>query len=334
MSPLFLFSHMNKRIIGLGNALADILTRIESDDTLEKLGFGRGSMNLVGRDIHEHISTATSGLDHTIVSGGSAANTMRGLARLGVPSSYIGKIGPDTVGDFMKNEMKSLGLHPQLIEAETPTGRCMVLISPDGERTMATFLGAAVELAPDEITPHMFDGYDILHIEGYLVQNHDLIRKAVQKAKAAGLMISLDMASYNVVEENLEFLTGLVRDYVDLVFANEEEARVFTGKEPEEAVLKIGELCKIGVVKVGEKGSLIIRDGVVTGIDAIPAEVIDTTGAGDLYATGFLYGLSKGLTLAECGAIGSLVAAKAIETIGPTLTEDRLDQIREYLNGK
>ncbi|MDR0955217.1 MAG: adenosine kinase [Rikenellaceae bacterium] len=319
------------KIIGLGNALADILTQIASDEPLRALGFGRGSMNLVGRDTHERIDTLTHGLEHRVVSGGSAANTMRGLARLGVTCSYIGKIGPDTVGDFMKNEMRSLGVRPQLIETPTPTGRCRVLISPDGERTMATFLGAAVELTPEEITPEMFAGYDILHIEGYLVQNHALIRGAVEKAKAAGLRVSLDMASYNVVEENLLFLKELVVESVDLLFANEDEARAFTGKEPHEAVREIGALCEIAVVKIGAAGSLIHANGQVIAVAASPAQVVDTTGAGDLYATGFLYGLSHGLPLSLCGQIGSLVAAKAIETVGPSITEDHMEEIRQWL---
>ena len=322
---------MGKRIIGLGNALADILTRIESDLLLDELGFGRGSMNLVERNVHEKIAARTDGLDRTVIPGGSAANTVRGLGQLGVECSYIGKIGRDPVGDFMNEHMTDLGVRPQLIRSNIPTGQCMVLVSPDGERTMATFLGAAIELTGPEITPEMLTPYDILHIEGYLVQNHDLIREAVRKAKAAGLTVSLDMASYNVVEENLDFLKGLVAEYVDLLFANEDEARAFTGKEPEEAVWEIGGLCEIAVVKTGEKGSLIAHSGELIPIDPVPAQVIDTTGAGDLYATGFLYGLSEGLTLRECGDIGSLVAAKAIETIGPALTDDRLEMIKEYL---
>lgn len=321
-----------KKIIGLGNALADILTRISSEEILEKLGFGRGTMNLVGIESHERIAELTEKLKHEVVSGGSAANTVRGLARLGIPCSYIGKIGPDSVGSFMKDEMQALGVHPQLIGSDTPTGRCRVLISPDGERTMATFLGAAVELTPEEIGPEMFRGYDILHIEGYLVQNHELIRQAVRKAKAAGLTVSLDMASYNIVEENLGFLKELVSEYVDLLFANEEEARVFTGKEPEEAVREIASYCETAVVKTGEKGSLICSGGEVIEIAAVPAQVVDTTGAGDLYATGFLYGLSKGLPLRRCGEIGSLVAARAIETVGPTVTEENLQRIREELD--
>lgn len=321
-----------KKIIGLGNALADILIQIPSDDALDTLGFGRGSMHLVDRSVHERIDTMTGGLPRTIVSGGSVANTVRGVARLGIPCSYIGKIGRDPVGEHMRREMDDLGACPQWIFGDTPTGQCMVLISPDGERTMATFLGAAVELTDPEITPEMLAGYDLLHVEGYLVQNHELIRGAIRKARQAGLIVSLDMASYNVVEENRDFLHELIAGGVDILFANEEEARVFTGLEPDEAALQLAGMCDTVVVKVGERGSRIARSGELIPVEAVPAEVVDTTGAGDLYATGFLYGWSRGLPPAECGAIGSLVAAQAISTIGPTLTDEGLQKIRSILN--
>ncbi|MCD8184892.1 MAG: PfkB family carbohydrate kinase [Rikenellaceae bacterium] len=139
------------------------------------------------------------------------------------------------------------------------------------------------------------------------------------------------MASFNIVEENHDFLLSLVRDYVDLLFANEEEARVFTGHEPEEAIHHLGGMCEIAVLKIGAKGSMIASGGQVHRVSAVPARVIDTTGAGDLYATGFLYGLSRELPLPRCGEIGSLIAAKAIETIGPTVTEEALLQIQAAL---
>jgi sugar/nucleoside kinase (ribokinase family) len=320
-----------KKIIGLGNALADILIQIPSDEPLDTLGFGRGSMHLVDRSVHERIAGLTAGLPRTIVSGGSAANTVRGLARLGVPCSYIGKIGRDPVGEHMRDEMNTLGVRPQWLFSGTPTGRCKVLVSPDGERTMATFLGAAVELTDPEITPEMLADYDLLHVEGYLVQNHELIRGAVRKARQAGLAVSLDMASYNVVEENRDFLHELIAG-VDIVFANEEEARVFTGLEPDEAALQLAKMCDTAVVKVGERGSRIARGGRLIPVEAVSAEVVDTTGAGDLYATGFLYGWCRGLPLAESGAIGSLVAAQAIAAIGPTFTEEGLEKIRAKLS--
>ena len=327
----FFFMVMTKRVIGLGNALADILTRIETDEILNELCFGRGTMNLVDRTVHRRILELTAGLDRTIISGGSAANTMRGLARLGMPSAYIGKIGKDHIGTFMRDEMTDYDLQPRLIESETPTGQCMVLISPDGERTMATFLGAAVELTDGEITDELLSGYDVLHTEGYLVQNHELIEGLLRKAKEAGMTVSLDMASYNVVGENLEFLQGLVRDYVDILFANEEEARVFTGLEPEEAVVRMGELTDIAVVKIGAEGSLIYSGGELFRVEAFPARVVDTTGAGDLYATGFLYGWCRGMSLARCGEIGSLVAAKGIEHVGPAFTEEGVEEIKKEL---
>ncbi len=323
--------HM-KKIIGLGNALADILIKIPSDEALTALGFGRGSMNLVDRSVHERIPAMTGSLPQTIVSGGSAANTVRGLARLGIPCSYIGKIGRDPVGEHMRQEMDALGANPQWIFGDTPTGQCMVLISPDGERTMATFLGAAVELTDPEISPAMLAGFDLLHIEGYLVQNHELIRGALHKARQAGLTVSLDMATYNVVEENYDFLHELIAGDVNILFANEQEAQVLTGLEPDEAALHLSRICDTAVVKVGEQGSRIACKGELIRVEAVPVEVADTTGAGDLYATGFLYGWSKGLPLSECGAIGSLVAAHAISTVGPTLTDEGLEKIKEKLS--
>jgi sugar/nucleoside kinase (ribokinase family) len=320
-----------KKIIGLGNALADILIRIPSDDLLGRLDFGRGSMNLVDRSVQERIAGLTGHLPRTIVSGGSAANTVRGLARLGADTGYIGKIGRDAVGEHMLREMTDLGIRAQLLFSDTPTGQCLVLISPDGERTMATFLGAAIELTDRELAPRMLEGCDLIHIEGYLVQDHRLIRHAVQGARQAGLTVSLDMASYNVVEKNRDLLMELIAGGVDILFANEEEAQAFTGLEPDEAALWLAERCELAVVKVGEHGSRIATRGRLISVDAVPTQVVDTTGAGDLYAAGFLYGWSRGLPPERCGAIGSLVAAQAISTIGPALTDEAVEKIKNEL---
>ena len=322
---------MKKGIIGLGNALADVLINIESDGVIGELSFERGSMNLVGRDVHEKISSLTTGANISYMSGGSAANTVRGLARLGVRTGYIGKIGQDTVGVHIEKEFAEHEVEYMLMRSGNPTGQCMVLVSADGERTMATYLGAAVELEGHEITPADFNGYGILHIEGYLVQNHALIRDTVKKAKAEGLIISLDMASFNVVEENKEFLRALVDEYVDIVFANEDEAKSFTGLEPEEALHEMAGMCNIAVVKLGGNGSLIKSGGEVFRIAAGEADVVDTTGAGDLYASGFLYGLINGLSIGESGRIGSLVASKVIEETGPAISPAVWPEIRTAL---
>jgi len=220
--------------------------------------------------------------------------------------------------------MISTGVEPYLIRSDTETGRAITLITPDSERTFATFLGAAIELDQlhiVELASRIFSDYDYLHIEGYLVQNHDLIRRAVELAKENGLLVSLDLASYNVVEANLDFLTEIVKKHVDILFANEEEAQVFTGYEPGKALHHISQFCEVAVVKTGKSGSLVKSQEVVSEIGIIPVDPIDTTGAGDLYASGFLYGHSLGWPLQKCGEAGALLAGKIIEEIGAKMSD-------------
>jgi len=195
----------------------------------------------------------------------------------------------------------------------------MALVSPDSERTFGTFLGAALELAPEFINAELFDGYDLLHIEGYLVQNHALIEKAVRLARKAGLEVSLDLASYNVVNENRSFLERILTDYVTIVFANEEEAKALTGKDPELALKDLHRMCGNAIVKIGKDGSWIQTNAEPVHVEAIKASPVDTSGAGDLYAAGFLYGLSAGLNDCQCGQIGSILAGKVIEFLGPKI---------------
>jgi sugar/nucleoside kinase (ribokinase family) len=250
---------------------------------------------------------------------------------LGGNAGFIGKVGNDTVGNFFKNDLIQNGVQPVLEYSTTPSGQCTVLVSNDGERTLCTFLGAAAEIGAADLKADMFSGYDIFHIEGYLVQNHDLIRTAVKMAKEAGLLVSVDLASYNVVEANLDFLKEMIRNFVDIVFANEEEARAFTGKEPEEALLEISDYCKIAVVKVGKDGSMIKSGEDKYKVAVFKANCIDTTGAGDLYAAGFLYGLSNSYNLQTCGTIGSLVSGKIVEVIGAKMSAESWDNIKDQL---
>ena len=225
---------MTKKILGLGNALVDILTIIESDKTLTKLQLPKGSMQLIDKEKMSEINNNTSNLEKKMVTGGSVANTIRGLSNLGLQTGFIGKIGNDEIGKFFKKEIEHLGVKTQMLYSKQHSGCCIALISPDSERTMCTHLGAASELTPDDINIEQFKGFDIFHIEGYLVQNHELIEKAVRLAKEAGLKVSLDLASYNIVETNRDFLRHLMANYIDFAFANEEEAIAFTGKAAEE----------------------------------------------------------------------------------------------------
>lgn len=319
------------KILGMGNALVDILVKLENDNVIYQLEFPRGSMQLVDKCTAENVLKSTSGLPIQQSSGGSAANTIHGLANLGITTGFLGKVGHDELGDFFSTDLESKTIKSHLLQSKTETGRAVALVSPDGERTFATYLGAAVELSADDLKASDFIGYDILHIEGYLVQNHSLMVRAMQLAKENGLKVSLDLASFNVVEENLEFLKESIIKYVDILFANEEEAKTYTGKAPKEALKEISKQCPIAVVKIGKEGSLVWLNSVITEVGVIDANPVDTTGAGDLYASGFLYGLSMGKSPEECGWYGAVLSGNVIENIGAKISDERWIKIKSEI---
>lgn len=314
--------------VGLGNALVDVLSVLKSDELLEQLSLPRGSMQLVDNDLSLKIQAGIKDGEKHLVTGGSASNTISGLAAMGVPCHFIGKTGKDETGDFFQSDMEKHGVITHLVKSELPTGVCVSLVSPDSERTMATCLGAASTLTESDFDPSWFKGVDLCHIEGYLVQNTTMIETAMKMAKAAGAKISLDLASYNVVEENLEFLRRIVKEYVDIVFANEEEAKAFAQTDPESALDYIAEMCEIAVVKLGKKGSLVKKGGKSVRIEPLAnVKAIDTTAAGDLFAAGFLYGLHKGYGMKRCGNIGSLVSGHIVQVIGSKMSEETWTEI-------
>ena len=317
------------KVIGIGNALTDMLVNLRDDSVLERFGLARGSMSLVGTDLQTEISKSVAGLPYSLSLGGSAGNTIRAMARLGCEVGFIGKVGRDTTGDFFEKALVNLGVEPYIFRGTKKSGKCVSLVSPDGERTMVTHLGAALELSADDLSDELLKGYDCIYVEGYLVQNHELITTAARMAKQAGLQVAIDLASYNVVAENLEFLRGLVRDYVDILFANEDEAKTFTGEqEPLNALQAISEMCELSVVKVGTRGALIKRGSEVVHVGIMAAaRRVDTTGAGDFYAAGFMAGLCEGLSLRQCGTIGAITAGKVIEVVGTTFGEEAWDDL-------
>ncbi len=320
------------KVIGMGNALVDILVRLKNDNILHDLGFPRGSMQLVNKNRSDEVIAKVSQLDLCQSSGGSAANTIHGLAKLGIATGFIGKTGNDELGRFFANDLKTAGITNHLKNSNTESGRAIALVSPDGERTFATYLGAAVELEACDIDINSFKGYNVLHIEGYLVQNHNLIYNAVKLAKEGGLIVSLDLASFNVVEENLAFLQNIISNYIDILFANEDEAKAFTGNEPHKAITELSKVCKMPVVKIGKKGSLIWANNNIVEVGVIDAKPIDTTGAGDLYAAGFLYGYLNGKTPKECGLYGAILSGNVIEEIGAKISDSRWATIFNQIN--
>lgn len=320
-------------ILGIGNALTDILAILPDDTLLQELALPKGSMQHVDRETGNRIWEKLKPLGADLVAGGSAANTINGAATFGMESGFIGKVGDDDLGSLFKSNQEKDGIRSILLKGDNPTGRAMVLITPpNAERTFAVYLGAALELVPDDLHPEWFEGWDYFHIEGYLVQNQATVRRAIELAKAAGCRISIDLASYNVVEANLEFLHEIVEEYVDIVFANETEAEAFTGLPPREALDSIARICDTAVVKIGKDGSMVRRGDELHFIKARPAAAIDATGAGDLYAAGFLYAHSIGMPLKTCGDIGSAIAAKVVEVVGTKIDQPRWNAAKKEIN--
>jgi sugar/nucleoside kinase (ribokinase family) len=320
------------KILGIGNALVDVMTIINDDTVLERFQLPKGSMQLVDQAKSELVKSETRMFNRIMTSGGSAANTIHGLAMLGVKAGFIGSIGRDETGDFFEKDMKFAGIETMLFRRDSITGTAIAIISPDSERTFATHLGAAVELEPGDLEPEHFNGYDILYLEGYLILNKALVETACRLAKEKGMKIALDLASYNVVDAKLADFKEIVEKYVDIIFANEEEARSFTGMEPWEALNLISQFCEVAVVKVGSGGSWVKRGEEVIKIDAAKVNLKDTTGAGDLYASGFLYGYSQDEELDICGQYGSILAGHVIEIVGARMDHEKWGKIRTLVS--
>lgn len=316
-----------KRILGIGSALVDILTQIPDENILNELNLPKGGMIYVDAQTSVKIGEKLAYLGNQMASGGSAANTMSGLAKLGVDAGFLSKIGNDEVGRFFEKQMTESHVKPLMLTSDTPSGRVQAIVTADGERTFATCLGAAAEMCAADIRPELFDGWDIFYVEGYLVANPDMLKQAIATAKAKGMTIAIDLASYNVVEESRDFLLDLINNAIDIVFANEKEAFALTGMEPEAALHYLAERCQIAVVKVGAKGAFVQRSNEIVSIPPMQAEVVDTTGAGDMWAAGFLAGLVKGESLQRCGMMGAIVAKNIIEVVGAKMDEARWEKI-------
>lgn len=310
-------------IIGIGSPIVDAIALVE-ESFVAQIDGAKGGMVLVDAAT---ISGLIGSLPCAAIAapGGSAGNTLFALARMGASSSFLGKTGNCADGVFYRDSFAQFGGDVSRFKiGVVPNGRCLSLVTPDGERTMRTDLGAAMTLAPEEISAADFAGCTHAHIEGYLLFNESLMRRVVESAKEAGCTISLDLASFEVVNAMKSVLPDILRDYVDIVFANEEEGAAFTNITDDHSAmaLQLGELCEIAAVKVGARGSYIAHAGKVEKIEPMhAARVIDTTGAGDLWAAGFLFGWSQNRPLAECARIGSILGAAVVQEQGSTLPE-------------
>jgi sugar/nucleoside kinase (ribokinase family) len=316
--------------VGVGSALVDILVN-EDDAFIKKLDAPKGGMIHVDS---EFIEQALSQTDSTpeIVPGGSACNTIIGIGNLDGKGRFVGKRGEDEFGRMFEEYLQKNRIDPKLVCSSTPNGRLLSVITPDAQRTMLTFLGAASESKPDEITTDCFKDAEIVHIEGYLLFTKDYLMAALNAAKEAGAKISMDLSSYTVVEASKDILDDIVKDYVDILIANEDEASAFTGHTDENNAIKsLSERADIAVLKVGARGSFISQSNQIIKVDPQGAgDIVDTTGAGDLWAAGFLYGLVNGLPLEQCGKLASACGYEVCRVVGASIPEDGWQRIKKH----
>lgn len=318
-------------IAAIGSALVDMCL-LEEEVFLIESGAKKGGMTLVDNDFIKGLLQKSS-RKPAIVPGGSACNTVLGVGKLGGAARFIGKRGNDELGLLFEKGLHQHNVEPILMESNLPTGNVLSIITPDAQRSMFTYLGASAETLPDEITSDLFTNCALVHIEGYLLFNTALMTAALNAAKKAGALISLDLASYTVVEASRELLEDICADYIDILIANEDEAFAFTGHKDENKALEaLSSKTDLAILKLGKRGSLIAHDDKIYTVKPIgDKKPIDTTGAGDLWASGFLYGLVHGYDLDKCGMIGSACGNEVCQVVGASIPEEGWSRIRKYL---
>ena len=324
-------------VIGIGNAIVDVLAHAE-DDFLAEHGMPKGTMTLIDEDKAEAIyEDMGPGVE---VSGGSCGNTMAGLAALGGRAAYIGKVRDDQLGQVFAHDLRATGVHFDTVMASDgpPTARCLILVTGDAQRTMNTYLGACIELGPDDIDPDQIAASQVTYMEGYLWDPPGAkaaFRKVEQIAHAAGRKVSISLSDPFCVDRHRHEFRGLVENEVDILFANEAEIiSLYETADFDEALQHVRNHCEIAALTRSERGSVVVAGDEVHIIDAEPVtQVVDTTGAGDLFAAGFLFGLTQGMNLHDCGRVAGIAAAEVIGHFGARPEVPLSELVRTKLGG-
>lgn len=320
----------NPKVLGVGAPCMDIIIHV-NEAFVKELGGKGGSQQTDMQSIHDTINRAEPHLV-SFTPGGSCANSVKGLAGLGQDCSFFGKIGEDTFGEhFVKN------LHHWDIESvigkstDHGTQICLCLITPDGERTMRCYSGASEDVNPDDLTPELFKDRALVMFEGYslYIKDHRYIDKAMKLAKEEHALVSMDLSSFEVVKSFKDRINNLLENYVDIVFANSDEAKALTGLSSYEACEKMQEKCKIAIVMMGKNGCYVGSEGKIVHCPAFQCDVIDTTGAGDLFASGFLHGVLKGLPLDQCGHNGNSTGSAVCEMVGAEISAQKWIEVKQ-----
>lgn len=326
------FNKNSKLVVGVGSALVDILAK-ESDEFLNGISDIKGGMTLVDNDF---IDSVTQKLTQkpSIVPGGAACNTIIGIAKLSGESRFVAKIGSDDMGKFFESNLQQNNVTLALSRSSSPNGKVLSIITPDAQRSMFTCLSAASELSPEDMLDERFKDAAIVLVEAYLLYNSPSpVISAIKAAKKAGALVAMDLSSFTVVEDFKDQLDSEIIEDIDILIANEDEAHAFTGyRDEDKAIASLSEKTLISVLKVGKKGSYISYQGNITRIQPKgTGDALDTTGAGDLWASGFLFGLVNGFSFEKCGEIASACGYEVCQVVGANIPEDGWDRIKKIL---
>lgn len=316
-------------VVVLGSAIVDHAAFVE-DEFLAQVGIEKGGWKPFEYNEIRKIRN-TEGLTFSQSPGGSGINVIRGLAELGWSAAAIGKVGQDDSAQFFRRSLRHLGIEPFFTEGKDPTGQVICLVTPDGQRSMCSYLGASHDQSQMVLEPGFFHGARLLHIEGYQLVEGEMIVRAAKMAKQAGCKISLDLANRRLVNEYRHFVNQFLADYVDIVFCNEDEALELTGLFPEEACQSLGESCSIAVVTMGKGGCWVVNHQDRRWSPAMSVTAVDTTGAGDLFASGFLHGFLCGHSLDACALFGTLTASNVVQTVGAELSQTAWQEIKQAM---
>jgi sugar/nucleoside kinase (ribokinase family) len=319
-------------VIGVGSPLVDLVLTVEERFLKTHVDGLKGGMHLVEAEVIRKI-LRDGGVAPVMSAGGSASNATLGLANLGVRSAFIGSCGTDEHGEFYRTALKAQGCEPWLVaHPELPTGCVLSMVTPDAERTMRTCLGAAAALDPAHFTPESFRGAKVVMLEGYTLFNRDLTRAVARAAKEGGCELALDLASFEVVQANRAVIEELLDGYVDMVFANQDEAAAWNAAGAEAALEELSRHVPVAVVKLGKDGAMIARHGERVRVPACPVDAVDTTGAGDCWAAGFVAAHLRGLPIAECGRIGAMAGAAVVQVMGAQVPREQWLRVKGYLD--
>lgn len=315
-------------VVGVGAALVDLLVE-EEDPFVARMGSDKGGMTLV------ELPTIVKALNSTlapvkVVPGGSACNTMVGIGNLGGKARMIGRLGRDDLGQAFLDGLEKAGVDHRIRVTDASTGRVLSVVTPDAQRTMFTYLGASSQLSTEDVLPEHFQDAGMVLLEGYLLFNRPVVERILDLAAKAKVKVVLDLGSFQVVEACRDFLDKIIHESVDIILANEDEAKAFTGMSHSESLEILAGKVETAVVKVGKDGVLIGSGTDRHQVSGHVVTAIDTTGAGDLWASGFLYGLTQGLSLENAARLGCKVGAEVVQVLGAVIPDAGWDRIHGY----